>query len=81
MYLNLFSSTSNEDLGSQEHDINFLNLYFDLDRCYWEFLGDPIYDASRKGSVDFEFIGQRSIRESSSNNLHENLEIYITYFQ
>jgi hypothetical protein len=53
LYLNLFSSTSNEDLGSQENDIHFLNLYYDLDRFYWEFLGDPIYDASRKGSVDF----------------------------
>ena len=31
--------------------------------------------------VDFEFIGKNSIRESSSNNLHENLEISITYFQ
>jgi len=42
-------------------DIHFQQFNHNVDEEYWKFMEDPIYDISREGSVDVEFIGQSNI--------------------
>jgi hypothetical protein len=47
-----------------------------LDKDYWKFLGDPIYDTSSEECADFESLGHPNIVETNSENFHYHFHPY-----
>jgi len=47
-------------------DMHFQNFGHSLDRHYWRFLGDPIYDTFSEESAYFEALRQPNVIEANS---------------
>lgn len=72
--VNSCAPTFDDDKDLLKWKEHFQKFNHDLGKDYLSFLGDPIYDTSNEGSVDFEAFGQPHMDEAASEFSHVHFQ-------